>query len=52
MKNNINYVDLTYPKLKYTEEKRNVKGLLLATAILSGGYLMFIAIIGLKLGFL
>lgn len=52
MRNNTNYIDLSYPKLKYTEEKTNVKGLLLATTILGSGYLLFIGIIGLKLGFL
>jgi hypothetical protein len=42
---------IPYP-LRYKEQQQDSKGLFLTTAIFGSGYLMFIAIIGLKLGFL
>ena len=45
-------MDLTYPKLKYVEQKGDAKGMLFAAALFSSGYFLFIAIISLKLGFL
>lgn len=47
-----NYMDLTYPKLKYTEHRGDVKGMLVTAALFTSGYFLFIAIISLKLGFL
>ena len=42
---------IPYP-LRYKEQQQDNKGLLITAAIFGGGYLIFIAIIGLKLGFL
>ena len=43
--------NITYPRIVYNESQ-NLKGLLLVGSVMGGAYLLFIAAISLKLGFM
>ena len=44
--------NITYPRIVYSEKQNDLKGLLLVGSVMGGAYLLFIAAISLKLGFM